>query len=235
MKLKQQYFYNINELITKIEHSESEKIELAATKIAEATAAGGIIHLFGSGHSILASLEVYIRAGAFSNSKPVIKDLDMDRFERIPGIGEALMRKFDGRPGEVIIIFSNSGKNPLPLEVAKVAKEKGLFTIGITSFEHAGKAQSTEVLMDVVDLAIDTHVPYGDASVMLPDLDIKIAPLSTLANVSILHAIYCEAAEKLLEMGEQPPVRISRNTPKGDQYNRKFIELYGDRIPELRY
>ena len=235
MDLKHQYFNNIKAMIDKIDQAESEKITRAAMQVAETTAAGGIIHLLGSGHSVLASLEVYIRAGAFSNSKPVIKDMDMDRFERIPGIGETLMRKFDGRPGEVMFIFSNSGKNALPIEAAKAAKNKGLFTIGVTSFEHGEKAHTDEVLKDVVDLAIDTHVPYGDASVSLPERDIKMAPLSTLANVTLLHAIYCEAAEKLIEMGLEPPIRISRNTPKGDGYNKKFIDLFGDRIPELRY
>ena len=124
MNLSTVYFENVRKLINAIEQDENGKIELAARKIAEATAAGGIVHLFGSGHSVLAALEVYIRAGAFSNSKPVMREMDIDRFERLPGIGKAIMRSFDGRKGEVLIIFSNSGKNPLPIEVAKTAKEK---------------------------------------------------------------------------------------------------------------
>ena len=236
MSLRTTYFEKVRNLVSEIEQDECEKIEVAARRIAESTAAGGIVHLFGSGHSVLAALEVYMRAGAFSNSKPVMKELDIDRFERLPGIGTAFMRSFDGRPGEVLFIFSNSGKNPLPIEVAKKAKEKSVFTIAITSFEHAEKARGQgELLVDIVDLAIDTHVPYGDACVSIPNSNIKTGPLSTVANVTLLHAIYCTAVEFLSLMNEQAPVRISRNTSEGLDYNKKFVEKYGERIPDLRY
>lgn len=236
MNLSNQYFENVHRLLQSIEKEESSSIDIAAQKVAEATAAGGIIHLFGSGHSVLSALEVFMRAGGFSNSKPIIKELEMDRYERIPGVGSALMKTFDGRPGEVLFIFSNSGKNPLPLEVAQRAKEKGVFTIGVTSFEHAAKGRKDgEVLADIVDLAIDNHVPYGDASIQIPGSHKKTGPLSTVANVTILHAVYCGAVEKLVAMKFDPPVRISRNTPEGYEYNKHFVQAYGDRIPELRY
>lgn len=236
MNLRNTYFENVRSLVDRIEQEENEKIEIAARKVAESTAAGGIVHLFGSGHSVLAALEVYMRAGAFSNSKPVMKELDIDRFERLPGVGTAFMRSFDGRTGEVLFIFSNSGKNPLPIEVAKAAREEGIFTIAITSFEHAEVSRKQgEVLADIVDLAIDSHVPYGDASVLIPNTSIKTGPLSTIANVTLLHAIYCTAVEQLSLMNEQAPVRVSRNTPEGLEHNKKFVEKYGERIPDLRY
>lgn len=236
MDLQDAYLEKVRNLIDSISLKEKEKISVAGKKVAENTAAGGIVHLFGSGHSILSALEVYIRAGAFSNSKPVIKELEMDKFERIPGVGLALMKSNDGLPGEVMIVFSNSGKNPLPVEIAESAKEKGLYTIGISSFEHAEKTrEGSKLLMDIVDLAIDSHVPYGDASVEIPGTKLKTGPLSSLANVMILHSIYCRAVEYMMEMNEMPPVRISRNTPEGDEYNRKYADKYGKRIPDLRY
>ena len=236
MTYKEQYFENVKTIVSTIQAEESESIATAGKKIAESTAQGGIVHLFGSGHSVLASLETYIRAGAFSNSKPVIQEMGIDRYERLPGIGKTIISKYDGQPGEVLIIFSNSGKNPLPIEIAQGAKEKGMFTIGISSKQHSQKVQTGQPkLADLVDLSIDTHVPYGDASVTLDGTNLKTGPLSTLANVTILHAIFCEAAEVLMADGELPPVRISRNTPEGDAYNRRFIEKYASRIPELKY
>ena len=105
------------------------------------------------------------------------------------------MKKFSGLPGEVMFIFSNSGRNPLPIEIAEEARKKGLFTIAITSFRSAeiDNSDSTN-LINVVDLPIDSHVPYGDASVQLDDTNIKMAPLSSIANAILLHAIYCKAA-----------------------------------------
>ena len=236
MNYKKELYLKIFELVQKIDEQEDEKTRKAAEKVAEVTAQGGIIHSFGSGHSVLAALETYIRAGSFSNTQPIFKEDDIDRFERIPGVGRALMNKFSGLPGELVFIFSNSGKNPLPIEIAEEARKKGLYTIAITSFESADiqKSESPN-LINVVDLAIDTHVPYGDASIKLETTEIRMAPLSSIANDIILHAISCEAAEILVSKGITPPIRISRNTPAGDAYNKRFIELYAARIPDLRY
>jgi len=236
MKYTKIFYRNVIDLVNSIEEFEDEKIRLAAFKVADTTENNGIIHSFGSGHSVLASLETFIRAGSFSNTKPINKELEIDRFERLSGIGKALMKKFSGLPGEVMFIFSNSGRNPLPIEITEEARKKGLFTIAITSFRSAeiDNSDSTN-LINVVDLPIDSHVPYGDASVQLDDTNIKMAPLSSIANAILLHAIYCKAAEILISRGITPPIRISRNTPTGDAYNKKFIEMYASRIPELRY
>ena len=214
------------------------KIQQAAETAARSILAGGILHLFGSGHSAMPTQEVYIRAGSLTNARPVSLERILDSFERIEGVGERLMRGFDGKPGEVLVVFSNSGVNPLPIEVALAGKEKGLFTVGVSSHEHSLKSPSQRAdgrrLMDVVDLAIDTHVPYGDASLDVPELPMKIGPLSTIAGVSIVDSLIAETIETILALGGEPPVRISRNTPGGEKHNREFVEKYSARIPELR-
>jgi uncharacterized phosphosugar-binding protein len=96
------------------------------------------------------------------------------------------------------------------------------------------RLKSKQRLIDVVDIAIDTHVPYGDASIEVPGLDAKIAPVSTIANVTIVQSIMAEAVEILVKEGFTPPIRISRNTPEGDEHNSRIIPQYIDRIPELR-
>jgi uncharacterized phosphosugar-binding protein len=169
-----------------------------------------------------------MRAGSFSNSKPIIKELEIDRFERIPGVGSAVMRNFDGRPGEVLVIFSNSGKNPLPVEVAQRGIEKGVFTVAITSFEHAEKARNGKIEV-LAELWIWLLIPMYRMGRQCfdPGNDDQNRPLSTIANVTILHSIYCTAVEKLLEKDVVPPVRVSRNTPEGDAHNKHFADQYG--------
>lgn len=237
MKFSHQYFENVHKLIEEIEKNELEKIQIAALAMAQSIQNGGIIHWFGSGHSSIPTLEVYIRAGTFTNSRPVSLEHVLDRFERIEGIGQALMRGFDGKPNEVIFIFSNSGVNPLPMEVAQISKDKGLFTVGVVSFNHSlktkPKLKNNLRLMDIVDVAIDTHTPYGDACLEAPGLQAKFGPLSTIANVTIVHAAIAETVEILLNKDFIPPIRISRNTPEGDAHNSTITPKYIDRIPEL--
>lgn len=238
MALAQKYFERAIELIHQIESNELEKIQEVAGITAKSIVNGGIVHLFGSGHSSIPTQEVYIRAGSLSNARPISLERFLDSFERIEGVGNALMRGFDGKAGEVLMVFSNSGVNPLPIEVALNGKKLGLFTVGISSFAHTQKAESRQKdgmkLRDVVDISIDSHVPYGDAGLEMTGLPMAIGPLSTIAGVSIVNAIMAETIEQLLALGVTPPVRISRNTPAGDAHNLQFQEKYADRIPELR-
>ncbi len=239
MSLSERYFERAHQLLGDIETGEMGNIHRAAAEIARSIKDGGILHLFGSGHSAIPTQEVYIRAGSLTNALPLSLDRILDTFERIEGTGAALMGRFTGQKGEVLIVLSNSGVNPLPIEVASIGKERGLFTIGISSYEHSlnvsPKHSSGKRLMDVVDLSIDSHVPYGDAGLAVEGLPMNIGPLSTLAGVSIVNAIIAQTIEDLMKLGEDPPVRISRNLPGGDENNRRLIERYGGRIPELRY
>ena len=45
--------------------------------------------------------------------------------ERTEGYAKVIMVSFDVRPGEVVVIVSNSGINPVPIELAIEAKELG--------------------------------------------------------------------------------------------------------------
>jgi uncharacterized phosphosugar-binding protein len=94
--------------------------------------------------------------------------------------------------------------NPLPIEVALAGKQKDLLTVGVTSFEHSLRSQpklpNGNRLLDVVDIAIDTHVPYGDAGLEVANLPMKIGPLSTLAGVTIVNAIIAETIEAILAL-----------------------------------
>jgi uncharacterized phosphosugar-binding protein len=232
------YFETAGALLQEIAAQEMDKITQVGKAAARSMMNGGILHLFGVGHSAIPAHELYIRAGSLTNARPVSLEYILDLFEQVNGVGTTLMRNFDGRPGEVLIVLSNSGVNPLPLEVALEAKKRQLFTVGICSFAHSGSVQpkhpSGQRLMDVVDVAIDTHVPAGDAGLELRGVPSKVCPLSNVAGITIVHAIAAETIEQIVAMGGTPPVRISRNLPGGAEHNQKYIEQYGERIPGLK-
>ena len=128
------------------------------------------------------------------------------------------------RAGEVLIVFSQSGINPMPIEVVQAAKERGLRTVAVTSLEHSRASTSRQRdglhLYEVADLTIDTHVPLGDASMPIRDSPMKVGPLSTIGAVLVINCLVAQTAGELLSRGCTPPVRISRNTPAGDAHNR---------------
>lgn len=239
MKIYEKYFNYLNQMIKEICQSQSKSIENAAEIIKNVYKNEGIIHLFGAGHSSIPALEVFVRAGCLTFAKALWPTKDLDIFERVEGVGKALAASSDLRKGELIFIFSNSGINPLPIEVAIEAKKMGLKVIAVTSLEQSKKApartKSGKKLFEVADLFIDNCCPYGDAALNLEGFDKKIGPVSTISGVAIINAIFVEAAERIKKEGLEIPIRVSRNVPSGDNHNRKFIEKYKERIPDLIY
>src|SRR4029450_9522951 len=65
---------------------------------AESVAAGGVLHLFGAGHSQLLGLDAYVRAGGLACVHPILDPalspatgLDLADAERTEGHGSALL------------------------------------------------------------------------------------------------------------------------------------------------
>lgn len=232
-----EYFDIVTRLIETIKTQELEKIEQVSDWMATSVMEGGIPHVFGSGHSRIPAQEVFIRAGMLSCVRAIAVNDDFDPFERIEGFAAGVLSQYDLSPADMLIVISNSGINPLPIEMAMLGKEKGLKVVGMTSLSHSMSQESRHSsklrLSDVVDLTLDTHVPEGDAAMQVPGLPMKIGPLSTFAGVMIIDAIVVGAIMRMLDAGVEPPVRISRNMPGGDAHNIRFKELYGNRIPEL--
>lgn len=238
MSAGKRYFDTARDLLQQIAADEMEKITRVAQAAARSIIDGGILHLFGVGHSAIPAHELFIRAGSLTNARPVSLEPILDLLERVEGVGTTLMRNFDGWPGEVLIVISNSGVNPVPIEVALEGKKRGLLTVAITSFAHSRQVEpkhsSGKRLMDIVDIAIDSHTPYGDAGLDISGVPSKVCPLSSVAGVTIVNAIAAETIEQIVAQGGTPPVRISRNTPGGAEHNQQYRQRYGDRIPELK-
>ena len=73
----------------------------------------------------------------------------------------------------------------------------------------------------------------GDASVELEGLSQKIAPTSTVLDVTLVNLVLINATELLIQKGMTPPVFTSANTDEGDKANKSILETYRPRIPSL--
>src|SRR5690606_35393081 len=161
--------------------------------------------------------------------------------ERLEGYASLFMQEYAIQPGDCLVVISNSGINPVPVELAMIGKEEGATVVAVTGLEHSRKAQSRhssgKKLFEVADYVLDTMGVYGDAVVELPGVEWRVAPTSTLVSVAMLNAIVAQTASNLLERGITPPVLISANVPEGDTHHRQMSDKYWQRLtrfPRLR-
>lgn len=239
------YFEKIQEKLRVIEASEKDNMAEAAQKVAEAIAQGHIVHLFGCGHSHILTEEVFFRAGGLVPIHPILIEplmlhegaITSSQLERQPDYAASFLAEQDFRPGDVLIILSTSGRNPVPVDVAMHAREKGVFSIGLTSLDYSrsqpSRHSSGNHLYNAVDLVLDNHSVAGDAVLSYDKVKVPFGPTSTVVGATILNAIFAEAIKQMADQGFDPPVFLSGNIDGADDHNQRLVEKYRERIPLL--
>ncbi len=241
--LARQYLQTTFSILQQVLHYEQANLDAATRLIAESLESGGVLHVFGAGHAHLFAEEVAYRAGGLVPVNPILdygytlmggSASRSTRLERLEGYAKILLGNYDLRSGEVLVIVSQSGINPGPVEAALAGKEKSLHVVAVTSRGQSrllpSRHSSGKRLFEIADVVIDNHVPTGDAVVELrPDLP-KVSAVSTVVGAAILQSLVAEVAARLLQMGTEPPIWISANVPGGDEHNLQLAAKYPSRI-----
>lgn len=237
-----------DEIITALERArkqEHTQLIQAAEKIAKCIQANGIVHLFGCGHSHLLTEEVFYRAGGLAPIHPILVEELMlhkgaarsSQLERQNDFAQSFMENQDIRKEDIFIAISTSGINPVPIDAAKIAKNKGAFVIAVTSLDYSksrpSRHKSGQHLYHIADLIIDNHAPKGDTLIAHPALPIKFGSGSTIIGATILNSIFVKAIQIMADQGFEPPIFFSGNAEGADQHNKRLIEIYKERIPFL--
>jgi uncharacterized phosphosugar-binding protein len=244
------YLSAITELLGRIEAEEQESIAAAAGLLVDQIAADRLVHVYGpGGHSNLAAQEIFFRAGGLMHVSAILDEgtllsngaLRSMAVERTPGYGRIVIDNAGLGKGDVLVLVNAYGINAALIDAALLAKERGVRTIGVSSREHAeqtapdhpARHPSGANLHDLVDVAVDTKVPIGDAVIEFDGLPERAGAVSTFANAFALNAIVLRTLEELLARGIAPPVWRSGNAPGGDEANARFIGDFRQRVSWL--
>ena len=159
--------------------------------------------------------------------------------ETLPGFGTKLVEKhhsiYDLQAGETIIVISNSGKNPCPIEVALKCKSLGLTVAALTSLPMSRQAisghSSGKRLFEVADFVLDNGGVPGDAAVKIPGQSERAGPTSTLTGALLLNLLLMEIVEYLSRKRLPLPLLVSANSsPDARARNEKMVSTYRHRL-----
>ncbi len=241
----QDYIRALNGILDLISATQADSIKRAGLAIAAALRGGGIVHVFGAGHSHLIAEESFFRAGGIVPVNPILDErltflrgaLESTHAEREEGLAAALLQKENAVAGDAAIVISNSGRNTAPIEMAMEMKSRNIVVVAITSLDHSRSAPAAHIsgkrLFEVADITVDNGAPLGDALMSIPGLASRMGPVSTVTGVAIVHSIMMEAAVELLRLGSPVPVFRSVNVPGAS--DDALIELMRGYSKRIRY
>jgi len=228
-------------LLEQLAATQAGAIETASQWSAEAIAADGLVHCFGTGHSRIPVEEMFPRYGSYPGFNPIV-ELSMTfhtqvvgangqrqamYIERTPGLAEVILSNFTFGPADVMIVFSASGLSAVPVELARGARRRGIRVIAVTSVQQSlSEEPGLDVgsrLLDEADLAIDLCTPHADALIEIDGLETPVGPGSTIAAVAIVNCIKVRTAQLLVEQGAMPPV-ITRASVVGAERSRSLFD-----------
>lgn len=231
--------------LARVVDEQRDAIADGGARIASALADGGILHAYGTGHSRSVALELVARAGGLIPANLLaIKDLVLwggrdpesirdPKLEREPGVAQAVLALHDVRPGDAMVIASNSGLNPAIVEMARLVRARGVPVIAIGSVACGRAAPSRDAtgttLFDNADVVVDTLTPPGDAVVPLATGGYACGT-STLSAVLVAQLLVARTIEELDRRGVHIPVYRSMNTSGADAPNAEAERAWAARL-----
>lgn len=236
-----EYYERVKQQLDHIVSGQESLIDQAASWFAEALLHDRIIHTFGTGHSHIIGLELFVRAGGLANVNAMLDSIVMTaegarrsaEIERVPGLAKIIWDQHRIAEEDLMVVVSNSGRNAMPIEMAILAKQHGLRVIAITSIQQSLKYPSRhpngKKLMDLADLVLDNRVPPGDGVMHIGSN--LTGPVSSISGIFLVNLIATEAMKLAAAQGLRLPIYHSQNI---DGYsNEELYALYEGRIKHL--
>lgn len=204
--------------------------------------ADGLVHTAGAGHSLAAVAETFYRAGGLACVRPLYHPdllpmngaVSSTTAERRSGLAAEVLGPEPLGEHDVLVVFSTSGVNPYPVELAALARTAGRAVVAVTSGPASAVAprRAGSTVADEATVVLDTLVPAGDST--YPADSPVTAPISTVANAYLWDLVLVALTDLAGKESVPLPLWRSANVPGGDEANAGLLARYTPRVPALR-
>jgi len=178
------YFQEIYTILNEVEIQEENNIHNTIDAFVEVIERKNSIFVFGASHAGILSQELYYRAGGLMLVNPIFAEslqLNVEpithtsQMERLVGYGTTLANRTPFRKGDLLLLHSVSGRNPVNIDLALKAKEVGVKVVSITNLNYSKQVDSRHPsgknLYKVSDIVIDNHGHKGDGAIQLEHMN----------------------------------------------------------------
>ncbi|WP_046469088.1 sugar isomerase domain-containing protein [Allosalinactinospora lopnorensis] len=235
------YAQRVRDLLDRVDTGSGEAVGRAAELVLGAVGSDGLVYVAGSGHSLALVYETFYRAGGLAAVRPLwdpaIVPLSgarrSTRAERREGLGASVVAEAAPTVRDAAVVFSTSGRNPYPVEVARECAARGVPVIAVTSAaaSEGAAARAGSRVVDHAAVVLDTAVPPGDA--VYPPEAPRTAAVSTILSAYAWSLLLAALDDLAVAHGVELPRWTSANVPGGDGRNAALMERYGPRVPGL--
>ena len=227
-------------VLDRVRDEELTALGAAADRLADTIAGGGLVHVFGTGHSHLLAEEVFYRAGGLAAIDPILvpslmlheSAIRSTELERTGGLADEILADIDIASDDTLVVASNSGGNTVTDELAERCGATGVSIVAIVSRRHATTKRGAR-LVQLADVVIDNHGAAGDAAIVVSTAEPRVGATSTVAGAAIVQALVAATVQRLVARGADPGVLRSANTPGGDTHNERILAPFRHRVQAL--
>lgn len=241
MKAHKEYLSKLISILESIRDTQDDRFEQAAVVIADALDAGRMVHFWGpGGHSSIFAEDVLYREGELALINPILDPSislsggamkEIEYYERIAEIGAAIMRANNVKSGDVVVIGSAYGVNPVCIEGALAAKKLNATVIAVTSQLFSDALDNDETrhvdgtsLYSIADIYINSFSPSDDLLLEREGFQQKFGPVGTIVQLSALKALTTRVIEIMIERGAEVPIWRNALEKGGTTFNEAYMK-----------
>lgn len=236
MDIKKQVFNNIIEHYNTMFYFEKDLITKAAEIIKDCVEHRGVVQVCGVGHAVEFANELNYRAGGIAPVhainpdelyvKGVLCEEEYDDFYNKSKNIDIIRENFILDDRDIFVLVSNTGGEPLLLEIARQAKKNFQKVIVVLNRNNTQIQKGS--ILEYCDLVLDACAEEKDFVI-----DVNGLPIgrywTTVCNV-LAQMITAEVYHLYSEEGKKCPVLLSANLKDADIHNNALTDIYGKRV-----